>query len=123
MEQPERSNKKKRQYNAVEGVYLSELLRKQVPAFCIFSSDRNKQTTKQTPPKHKSKMPVPKRRRTSKALTISGLSEQLYKLMDLNVIFQKSKTLLLYGFTPLVVFVGLQIEPRPSLLDLFNIWE
>ena len=68
-------------------------------------------------------MPVPKRRRTSKALTIAGLSEQLYKLMDLNVIFQKSKTLLLYGFTPLVVFVGLQIEPRPSLLDLFNIWE
>ena len=44
-------------------------------------------------------------------------------LLDINFIFNKAKPLLFWGFTPAVILVGLYTEPRPSLIDLFNIWE
>jgi len=69
-------------------------------------------------------MPVPKRRKsTGSAPSLKGASTAFWKLLDIDFVFQKSKTILLYGFTPAVIFAGLQMEPRPSFFDLFNIWE
>jgi len=69
-------------------------------------------------------MPVPKRRKsTGSALSLRAASTAFWKLLDIDFVFQKSKTILLYGFTPAVIFAGLQMEPRPSFFDLFNIWE
>lgn len=44
-------------------------------------------------------------------------------LLDINFVFQKTKTYLLLGFAPAVLWIGLNTEPRPTLWDLFNIWE
>lgn len=44
-------------------------------------------------------------------------------MLDVNYIFAKTRTLLLYGFAPAVVLIGLRTEPRPSPWDLVNIWE
>jgi len=69
-------------------------------------------------------MPVPKRRKSSgSALSLSGISATFWKLLNIDFVFQRTKTVLLYGFTPAVVFCGLQMEPKPSVFDLFNIWE
>lgn len=69
-------------------------------------------------------MPVPKRRGPKRgALTVSSISSQLLKVLDINYVFQKARTLLLFGFTPVAIYVGLQTEPKPQLWDLFNLWE
>jgi len=67
-------------------------------------------------------MPVP-RRRKSKGLSVPRLAELAPKLLDINFVFQHTKVFLLYGFMPAVLFIGLRTEPRPSLIDVFNIWE
>jgi hypothetical protein len=67
-------------------------------------------------------MPVPKRRET-KALSVSNLSSLVKNCFNIDFVFQKTKVFLLYGFAPAVIAVGLSTEPRPSLWDLFNIWE
>ena len=65
-------------------------------------------------------MPVPRRRKiVSTALTKSNI----LALLDINVIFQKTKTLLYWGWTPAVILIGLYTEPRPSWIDLINLWE
>jgi len=69
------------------------------------------------------KMPVPRRRKT--------LGRKLFqypllalKLFDADFMFQKTKTLLLWGFLPCVIFVGMNTEPMPSsYLELINILE
>ena len=68
-------------------------------------------------------MPVPRRRKT--------LGRKLFqypllalKLFDADFMFQKTKTLLLWGFLPCVIFVGMNTEPMPSsYLELINILE
>lgn len=68
-------------------------------------------------------MPVPRRRKSS---GISGLVKSpglVFKALDINFMFQKSKTLLLWGFTPAVILTGMLTEPAPaSWFELINIW-
>jgi TOM7 family len=69
-------------------------------------------------------MPVPKRRGPKAGtLTISNLSSQLMKILDIHYVFQRSRVLLLYGFAPIAIYIGLQTEPKPQLWDIFNLWE
>jgi ABC-type uncharacterized transport system permease subunit len=68
-------------------------------------------------------MPVPRRRNSTGLLSISQLSKKALLLLDINVVFQKTKTLLYWGFTPAVIMVGLMTEPKPSWIDMINIWE
>jgi hypothetical protein len=66
-------------------------------------------------------MPVPRRRKSSLAQSLPRLA---MNLLDANFLFEKSKTLLYYGFGPAVVIMGMMIEPRPaSWLELINILE
>jgi hypothetical protein len=68
-------------------------------------------------------MPVPRRRKSSGIVSLIKSPLMVVKLMDINLMFQKSKTLLLWGFTPAVVFAGMFTEPSPaSWFDLINIW-
>ena len=53
----------------------------------------------------------------------SKIPSQILGLLDINYVFQKARVLLLYSFAPAVVMIGLRTEPRPSPLDLINIWE
>ena len=69
-------------------------------------------------------MPVP-RRRQSKGLggLITSPTALLSNLFDIDFIFQRSKTLLYYGFTPMVIYIGMTTEPSPaSWFDLINIF-
>jgi hypothetical protein len=68
-------------------------------------------------------MAVPRRRQATKSLTVSNLSSQIFSALDINYIFQKTKVLLLWTWTPLVIGIGLYTDPRPSWVDLINIWE
>ena len=67
-------------------------------------------------------MAVPKRRKGSRSLT--RLPSLALRCLDIDFVFQKSRTLLLWGFAPAVVLIGMMTEPRPgSWLDLINILE
>jgi hypothetical protein len=69
-------------------------------------------------------MPVPKRQKRSLgSLSLTKISSNALKLLDVSFLFEKTKTLLLWGFTPTVIWIGLRTEPRPAFFDLFNIWE
>jgi TOM7 family len=70
-------------------------------------------------------MPVPKRRGDPQGgtLSVSNLSKQLMKLLDIHYVFQRARTLLLFGFAPAAIYIGLRTEPKPSLWDIFNLWE
>ena len=68
-------------------------------------------------------MPVPRRRRSKGVVNLSKLPRQALSLLDVTFVFEKTKPLIYWGFVPAVVLVGLYTEPRPSLIDLFNIWE
>ena len=47
----------------------------------------------------------------------------LFKLLDIDFVFQKTRTLLFYGFAPSVVIMGMLTEPAPaSWFELINIW-
>jgi hypothetical protein len=67
-------------------------------------------------------MPVPRRRNKKGGLAIFN-PLAITKLLDINFVFQNSRTLLLYGFAPAVVLMGMLSEPAPaSWFDLINIW-
>jgi hypothetical protein len=67
-------------------------------------------------------MPVPKRRQGSRSLT--KLPSLALRCLNIDSVFQKSRTLLLWGFAPTVVIIGMMTEPRPgSWLDIINILE
>jgi len=54
---------------------------------------------------------------------VSNLSTQILSILDINYVFEKTKILLFWGWTPLVLAIGLNTEPCPSWIDLVNIWE
>lgn len=68
-------------------------------------------------------MPVPRRRQSKGVVTLRKLPSLALKILDINLIFQKTKTLLLWGWTPIVLYIGMNTEPRPSWIDLINIWD
>jgi len=68
-------------------------------------------------------MPVPRRKHSKNVNALVGLPNTLLSMLDVNVIFKKTKYLLLWGFTPAVITIGLFTEPRPRWFDLVNIWD
>ena len=74
-------------------------------------------------------MPVPKRRNqggggsSGGILTISNITNTVYKLFDIDFVWQRTKAYVLYAFPCMVIYQGLQMEPKPNFVDLFNIWE
>jgi hypothetical protein len=68
-------------------------------------------------------MPVPRRRKSTGILSLVKSPLVLLKLFDIDFMFQKLRTPLLYGFAPGVVILGMFTEPSPaSWFDLINIW-
>jgi len=68
-------------------------------------------------------MPFPKRRNRNKPL-LTRIPSLTLSLFDASFVFQKSKQLFLYGFTPAVILIGMLTEPKPaSWLELINILE
>ncbi|KAG7364197.1 TOM7 family protein [Nitzschia inconspicua] len=68
-------------------------------------------------------MPVPRRRQSSRGLVVASPAALLSNLLNIDYIFQRSKTLLYYGFTPMVIYIGMTTEPSPaSWFDLINIF-
>ena len=64
---------------------------------------------------------IPRRRPKSLAKRIASAA---VKVFDADFVFQKTRTILFYGFAPAVIYVGMTTEPRPeSLFDLINILE
>lgn len=72
-----------------------------------------------TLPKNDNNMPVPKRRSRSLAVSPTVL---LSNIFDIDFIFQRTKTLLYYGFTPMVIYFGMTTEPPAGWFDLINIF-
>jgi hypothetical protein len=69
------------------------------------------------------KMPVPRRRQSSGGLTLASPAKLLFNLFNIDFIFQRTKTLLYYGFTPMVIYIGMTTEPTPaSWFELINIF-
>jgi hypothetical protein len=66
-------------------------------------------------------MPVPRRRKTL-SQTLFRYPRLALRLFDVDFMFQKMKPLLLWGFLPVVIWIGMNTEPKPaSYLELFNI--
>ena len=73
-------------------------------------------------------MPVPRRRQSRGVGMIPFIGSlvtpsSIIKLFDIDFLFQNLKPILLWGFTPFVIYQGLLTEPKPSFIDIFNIWE
>eukprot|EP00540_Astrosyne_radiata_P012484 CAMPEP_0116824034 /NCGR_PEP_ID=MMETSP0418-20121206/1173_1 /TAXON_ID=1158023 /ORGANISM="Astrosyne radiata, Strain 13vi08-1A" /LENGTH=69 /DNA_ID=CAMNT_0004452361 /DNA_START=85 /DNA_END=294 /DNA_ORIENTATION=+ len=69
-------------------------------------------------------MPVPKRRRPTGTARLMAIPSMALKLLDINFVFQHSRLVILYGFAPAVVVVGMLTEPCPaSWFDIINILE
>jgi hypothetical protein len=70
-------------------------------------------------------MPVPKRRQSQGGMkSLAALPSKALRLLDIDFLFQKTRLLLLWGFAPTVVLIGMMTEPRPaSWFDLINIFE
>lgn len=68
-------------------------------------------------------MPVPRRRNKSSNFDIAKLPSLALKFLDADYMFNKTKLLLLWGFTPTVVLIGMNMEPKPEWHDLINIWD
>lgn len=69
-------------------------------------------------------MPVPKRRQSSGIRSLTALPSQALRIFDIDFLFQKSRILLLWGFAPTVVLIGMMTEPSPaSWFELINILE
>lgn len=70
-------------------------------------------------------MPVPKRRKSQGSVqTLAALPSYALRLLDINYVFQKTRPLLLWGFAPTVVVIGMMTEPTPaSWFDLINLFE
>eukprot|EP00525_Craspedostauros_australis_P005986 CAMPEP_0198109636 /NCGR_PEP_ID=MMETSP1442-20131203/1693_1 /TAXON_ID= /ORGANISM="Craspedostauros australis, Strain CCMP3328" /LENGTH=68 /DNA_ID=CAMNT_0043765385 /DNA_START=131 /DNA_END=334 /DNA_ORIENTATION=+ len=68
-------------------------------------------------------MPVPKRRKSSGSSALLAAPAAALKLLDIDYIFQRSRTLLFYTFAPSVILMGMLREPAPtSWFELINIW-
>lgn len=68
-------------------------------------------------------MPVPKRRKPKGGAMAAYNPLQLLNLLDIHFMFTKTRSLLLYGFAPTVIVMGMFTEPAPaSWLELINIW-
>ena len=68
-------------------------------------------------------MPVPRRRNSSGMRNLASLPAMGLRLLDIDFIFQKTRTALLWGFAPMVVTIGMMTEPRPaSWFELINIF-
>lgn len=64
---------------------------------------------------------IPRRRPKS---LVKQVSSTICKVLDADFVFQKTRTLLFYGFAPAVIYVGMTTEPRPeSIFDLINVLE
>jgi len=63
-------------------------------------------------------MPVPKRRNKSTGVSSSSIVKMpmafMKKALDINYVFQLTRPLLLYGFAPTVVLIGMYTEPQPG---------
>lgn len=68
-------------------------------------------------------MGVPRRRKSKGGTSLIKKPLMLFKLLDIDFVFQKTRTLLFYGFAPSVVIMGMLTEPAPaSWFELINIW-
>ena len=68
-------------------------------------------------------MPVPRRRKSKGVVSLLKSPLVVLKVLDVDFLFQRLRTPLLYGFAPGVIALGLLKEPGPaSLLELINIW-
>ena len=54
---------------------------------------------------------------------IPNLTKMVFKLFDIDFVWQRTKVYVLYAFPCMVIYQGLQMEPKPNFIDLFNIWE
>lgn len=53
-----------------------------------------------------------------------ALPSYALRMFDIDYVFQKSRLLLLWGFAPTVVLIGMMTEPTPaSWFELINILE
>jgi TOM7 family len=68
-------------------------------------------------------MPVPKRRTKRSLLSWNALPSLMLHAIDINFWFTTARPLLLWGFAPAVVLIGLQTDPKPEWIDLINIFE
>ena len=54
---------------------------------------------------------------------VLSLPRRTLVLLNAEVVLRRTRVLLLYGFAPAVVTLGMMTEPRPSSwFELFNIW-
>lgn len=69
-------------------------------------------------------MAVPKRRQSQGMRSVMALPSYALRMFDIDYVFQKSRLLLLWGFAPTVVLIGMMTEPTPaSWFELINILE
>jgi hypothetical protein len=69
-------------------------------------------------------MPVARRRHQGYLKYIYNLPSVTVKLLDADFLLRKSRALLLYGFAPAVILLGMTLEPQPSSwFELINILE
>lgn len=72
----------------------------------------------------RNKMPVPKRRKSQGASSLMALPSYTLRLFDIDYVFSKTRFLLLWGFAPTVVLIGMMTEPTPSSwFDIINLLE
>lgn len=69
-------------------------------------------------------MPIARRRHQGYLRHVYNLPFMTLKLFDADFLLRKTRTLLLYGFAPAVILLGMTTEPRPSSwFELINILE
>lgn len=69
-------------------------------------------------------MPVPKRRQSKSFAPFKTLKSISSNLLNIDFLFQNTRLVLFYTFTPAVIVVGMLTEPTPaSWLDIINILE
>ena len=67
---------------------------------------------------------VPRRRPKTSMSVVQDVSSNVLKIFDAHFIFQKTRAILFYGFTPAVIWIGMTTEPTPaSFWELINILE
>ena len=55
--------------------------------------------------------------------SLASLPSRALRLFNIDYIFQKTRVILLWGFAPAVVTIGMMTEPRPaSWFELINIF-
>jgi hypothetical protein len=70
-------------------------------------------------------MPVPRRRQQAKGFSLlKNMRTFIFKIVDIDFLFQNTRIALLYGFAPTVIAIGMFTEPSPaSWFDIINILE